>query len=64
MGAIYNFCDCKNNDPRLEEKLPVLYHKELLHLNSLSGLSSKKDSLMNFNNKTTYDRRNKEEKCN
>ena len=55
MGAIYNFCDCKNNDPRLEEKLPVLYHKELLHLNSLSGLSSKKDSLMNFNNKTTND---------
>ena len=55
MGAIYNFCDCKNNDPRLEEQMPVLYHQELLHLNTLSGLSSKKNSLMNFNNKPTND---------
>ena len=55
MGAIYNFCDCKNNDPRLEEQLPPLYHKELLHLSSLSGLSSKKNSLKNFNNKPSND---------
>lgn len=23
MGADYNFCDCKNNDPRLEQNLPI-----------------------------------------
>ena len=55
MGAIYNFCDCKNNDPRLEENLPVLYHKDLINLNMPSPISSKKNSLINFNSKSTSD---------
>ena len=55
MGTIYNFCDCKNTDPRLEENLPVLFDKELLYLNTPSPLNSKKNSLTKFINKSQND---------
>ena len=42
MGEAYNFCDCKNNDPRLEEKFPDSNHKDLININNHSSTSSKK----------------------
>ena len=54
MGTVYNFCDCKNTDPRSEENFPVLYNKELLYYNT-SPINSKKNSLKKFNNKSSND---------
>ena len=39
MGAIYNFCDCKNQDPRLEEHIPTSQRNELLNLNNMNKFS-------------------------
>ena len=55
MGEAYNFCDCKNNDPRLEEKLPDSNHKDLININNHSSTSSKKNTLSNLNNKSLND---------
>lgn len=54
MGAAYNFCDCKNTDPRSEEKLPTLSHNQYLNLNNPSMIS-KKNSLLESKNKTSKD---------
>ena len=43
MGAAYKLCDCKFNDTRLEENLPLSINQELLKLNSNNSYLSPLD---------------------
>ena len=47
MGVAYKLCDCKDNDTRLEENLPMLLSQELLKLNH-SNYSSGEDKEYSF----------------
>ena len=43
MGAAYKLCDCKFNDTRLEENLPLSINQELLKLNNNNSYLSPLD---------------------
>jgi hypothetical protein len=54
MGAAYNFCDCKNNDPRLEERLPSLSHKKLSYLNNPPNMITSNKKILTRNQHSEY----------